>query len=349
MDSVTQAALGAAIGEAVLGRRHGHKAAAWGALCATLPDLDTFYPYAGAVEAFTWHRGYSHSFLVLMLSTPLLTWLILRIHPRAASDAVRWGTMVLLVLITHALLDCMTVYGTQVWLPFSDYPVAVSAIFIIDPLYTLPLLVGVLCALLMHRSRNTGRRVNAGGLVLSSLYLCLALATKAHVNDTTERALANQGMAGANYLSTPTPFNVLLWRIVAMEDGGYREGFYSLFDGDAGIVFYRGTSDNHLLDDAAGTGGGEKDGGLERLKWFSRGFYKVWSNDKAVIFSDLRMGMLETFVFNFALAKITGGATTPLKATPVPQPPTPDGFFHWLLRRIIDRNAALPALPLPPP
>ena len=47
-----------------------------------------------------------------------------------------------LALVTHPLLDAMTVYGTQLALPFSDHPFGVGSIFIIDPLYTLPLLAG---------------------------------------------------------------------------------------------------------------------------------------------------------------------------------------------------------------
>ena len=42
MDSLTQAALGAAIGEAVLGKKIGRKAAILGAIGGTIPDLDVF-------------------------------------------------------------------------------------------------------------------------------------------------------------------------------------------------------------------------------------------------------------------------------------------------------------------
>ena len=51
------------------------------------------------------------------------------------------------MLITHPLLDATTVYGTQLWLPFTNHPVGVGSLFVIDPLYTLPLLVGVMLAL----------------------------------------------------------------------------------------------------------------------------------------------------------------------------------------------------------
>jgi hypothetical protein len=75
MDSVTQALLGAAVGEATLGRHVGHKAPLWGAMLGTLPDLDVLYPFADPVSAFTWHRGPSHSIFVLAALTPLVVWL----------------------------------------------------------------------------------------------------------------------------------------------------------------------------------------------------------------------------------------------------------------------------------
>ncbi|MGB3668335.1 MAG: metal-dependent hydrolase, partial [Bermanella sp.] len=50
MDSVTQVVLGGAVGYAVLGDKVGRKAALYGAVLGTLPDLDVFLPYGGEVE-----------------------------------------------------------------------------------------------------------------------------------------------------------------------------------------------------------------------------------------------------------------------------------------------------------
>ena len=81
MDSVTQMVLGAAVGEAVIGRRVGRKAALWGAVLGTAPDLDVFVPMADAVRDFTYHRSFSHSLIILAVITPLLAWLIMKLHP----------------------------------------------------------------------------------------------------------------------------------------------------------------------------------------------------------------------------------------------------------------------------
>ena len=40
MDSLTQIVLGAAVAELTLGKKIGNKAALWGAICGTIPDLD---------------------------------------------------------------------------------------------------------------------------------------------------------------------------------------------------------------------------------------------------------------------------------------------------------------------
>ena len=81
MDSVSQFALGAAIGEATLGRSLGRKALIVGGLLGTLPDLDVVVRYADAVDSFTYHRSWSHSLIVLTLVSPVLAGLLHRFYP----------------------------------------------------------------------------------------------------------------------------------------------------------------------------------------------------------------------------------------------------------------------------
>jgi len=175
MDSVTQFVLGAAVGEAVLGRKIGNKAALWGGLAATLPDLDVFVPLGDVVKDFTYHRSASHSLFVLAILTPLIVWLINKIHPASREFKGRWMLMIYLVFTTHVLLDSFTAYGTQIFWPVLTTPVSWSTIFIIDPLYTLPLLIGVIAALVMSRETTRGHLLNRFGLVVSSIYQAEAL------------------------------------------------------------------------------------------------------------------------------------------------------------------------------
>ena len=139
MDSLSQAALGSAVGIAVMGRRTAvWKAALIGAAFGTLPDLDAFIDHGDPIRNMTFHRAASHSLLYLTLLSPVLAWLTSKLSG-GKQDFKHWLTAIWLILITHVLLDFMTIYGTQMAIPFTDYPFGVGSIFIIDPLYTLPL------------------------------------------------------------------------------------------------------------------------------------------------------------------------------------------------------------------
>ena len=104
----------------------------------------------------------------------------------------------------QALLDAFTVYGTQLLLPFSDYPVGVGSVFIIDPLYTLPLLVGVIGALLLRaRAPDRAARWNAAGLALGTLYLGWSVAAQSHVEGVVHRTIAATPLVSTTACEAP--------------------------------------------------------------------------------------------------------------------------------------------------
>lgn len=333
MDSLTQLTLGAAVGEAVGGRQLGRRAMLWGALCGTFPDLDVVLSFGDAVRDFTYHRSFSHSLFVLAALTPLFVWLILRLHPGTRDHRRRWALLVYAVFATHVLLDCFTVYGTQVLWPFVTTPVGWSTVFIIDPAYTVPLLVGVLAILLWRGSPEKARRLNRAGLMLSVLYLAWTVAAKLEVGRVARAQLAAMGLAGAPLVSTPAPFNSLLWRVVVMTDDGYLEGFRSVLDGDAPIRFTAHASDTGLLR------GLEDDWNVRRLQWFTKGFYRVRETDGGVVMTDLRMGLEPHYVFAFRVAET--GNPHPRPVTPTRRPVVRDyGRLGWVWARIGDPDAA---------
>lgn len=327
MDSVTQLALGAAVGEAALGRKVGYRALVWGGLCGTLPDLDVFVPLGDAVSDFTYHRSASHSFIVLAALTPLVAWVIVRVHPNTREYFKRWCLLVYLAFATHALLDCFTAYGTQVFWPLADTPVAWATVFIIDPLYTLPLLAGVTAALALTRQTDRGHRINQVGLLVSTLYLAWTVAAKAHVDQVMAGSLDVQSMPHDGIFTTPAPFNSLLWRAVAMDPAGYYEGYYSVLDEDRRVEFVHHASEQGLLD------GIRDHWPVRRLQWFSKGFYGVNREHAAVVISDLRMGVADSYAFRFKVGEI--GNPHPVAVPPERLPAVRDmNKLRWMLQRI---------------
>lgn len=189
MEPITHALSGAVIGCALPGKRRWWLPA-WAALVAASPDMDVFFTRT-PLQYIEYHRGITHSFvggLGLALLLALIPWLMNRWRvPKVPDDSppfgwplpLAWLTAYLLIL-HHIFLDCMNSYGTQVFLPFSDYRVRLNALFIVDPLLLLPLALG----LIFWRKR---RAVMIGLLLWTILYPLGSLATRvgleAHLKD----------------------------------------------------------------------------------------------------------------------------------------------------------------------
>lgn len=340
MDSITQAVLGAAVGEAALGRRVGGRAAAWGAVLGTLPDLDVLLDYGGPVANFTFHRTESHALFWLSLAALPIGWVLARLHRDAGAGVGGWTWLAWLALVTHPLLDALTIYGTQLGLPFTNHPYGTGSVFIIDPAFTLPLLAGLLLALCTSRARPFGRRANAIGLAVGVAYLGYGLAAQAHVESYAARALARDGVAYEQLRATPSPFNGVLWRVLATTPRGYCEGFRSLLDGTAPLSYRCFENDRGrlaLLGDSWTAA---------RLAWFSRGYYKVEiEDDSRLVVTDLRMGFEPWYVFSFVLADVVDGRVVPRATEEQRGLRAPGSAFGWVWRRIFDPS--LP--PLEPP
>ena len=323
MDSVSQIALGAAVGVAVMGRRSAlWKSAAWGAVAGTLPDLDVFIDRGDAIANMVLHRAETHSLFWLTLFSAPFAALVARLSGEWPSWR-RWWLAMWLALITHPLLDAMTVYGTQLALPWSNHPFGVGSVFIIDPLYTLPLLVGTGAALGAKRLR-----ANTAGLVLSTAYLAWGVIAQQHVGRVARDALAAQGLAAERVLVTPTAFNSVAWRVVVMQREHYLEGFYSLLDKERTIAFDRFDRGAPLEPELRGMPS------YQRISAFSRGFYALREDGPRVLISDLRMGQEPAYTFTFAIAE----RASPAQALAVPEQlgsrPDLGTFLPWLWQRI---------------
>ncbi len=336
MDSLTQIALGSAVAVATMGRRTAvWKSALWGAVAGTLPDLDAFIDHGDAVLNMVLHRAESHALFYLTLFAPLLAWGVSRLHGEGALFR-RWWLALWLVLVTHPLLDTMTVYGTQLLLPFTNHPFGVGSLFIIDPAYTVPLLLGVVVAL--AASTRVGLKANAMGLVLSSAYLVWSVLAQQHVTDVARESLREQGIPADRLLVTPAPFNTVLWRIVAVGPDAYVEGHHSLLDDSPAITWRRYDSGAALAQRH-----GEIDG-LRRVAAFSHGFYKVDERDGRLFVTDLRMGQEPAYFFRFDLGPIAGRDDEPQPAQRVGDRPDTAQALPWLWRRLLGDPLAPPGV-----
>ena len=305
MDSLTQIVLGAAVGEAVLGKKVGNRAMLYGAIAGTIPDLDVLARYfTDTVTAIEWHRGFSHSIVFSVLFAPIFGWVVWKLERKREADWKDWSRLLFWGLFTHPILDTFTTWGTQLFWPF-DIRLAFQNIFVIDPLYTLPFLVFLILAMRQKRTSPKRRKYNRLGLIVSSGYLLVTLILKGFAHQRFTRALEDQGISYKEMDMRPTPFNSVLWTANIDAGDAYLIGNYSFFD--SGPIAFGAYPKNHQLLGALATQ--DKVG---RLKHIAEGWYTISKREGTLFFNDLRFGLIsldpkETrFAFAYRLKEENG-------------------------------------------
>ncbi|WP_204345388.1 metal-dependent hydrolase [Psychroserpens algicola] len=310
MDSLTQIVLGAACGEAVLGRKIGNKALLFGAIGGTIPDLDVFIGrlfYTNEIDVMLFHRGFMHSILFSVLAAFLLGWLVHKFYDTGkrleSTTRKDWILLFFLALFTHPILDCFTPYGTQLFAPFSNYRVAFNTIAVADPLYTLPFLICIIVLMCYKRQSDKRRFWLKCGIGISSVYMMLTVFNKIYVDNVFQQSLAEKGISYDRFSVQPSILNNILWYGIAETDANYHIAFYSLFDTADTFSEWKTLPKERALTP-------ETYQDIKDLAWFSNGYYSVEKLDKNdYIYKDLRYPLVKNkedyvSVFNLKLFKI---------------------------------------------
>ncbi|MGB0681427.1 MAG: metal-dependent hydrolase [Magnetovibrionaceae bacterium] len=324
MDSVTQFALGSVVATSVLGRRFNPR---WcvlaGGLLGTLPDLDTFIPFDNVVDNFVLHRGWTHSLLVHAVATPVLVEAALAVKAGLRAHRALIYAAVFLCLTTHAILDSFTVYGTQLFWPIWPEPLGTGTLFIIDPLYTVWLLVALLGALFFKAWAPAMTRLMVVGLGISTAYLGWAFTAQAIVSDRAERVFAERGFPTDDLLVIPAPFQTGYWRAIGVNRADYANLYLPVFGASSDAPLYR------YPRLAEGTACSEPPE-ARRIRDFADGFVRTfWQGDDLVI-ADLRMGLTPSYVFRFKVGRRDGAGWIETEPSRVGQRQTHEGDWSWL-------------------
>ncbi|MCF8714265.1 metal-dependent hydrolase [Joostella atrarenae] len=298
MDSLTQIVLGAAVGEAVLGKKIGNKAMLYGAIAGTIPDFDVLASnFTDTVTALEMHRGFTHSILFSIIFAPIFGWLVSRYE--SYKDFKGWSLLFFWGFLTHPLLDAFTTWGTQLFWPF-EYRVAFKSIFVIDPLYTVPFIGFLVLTMFQKRTTKKRRFYNKMGLIISTSYLALSLLLKWVSYAKFKEALAEQNISYSEIDTRPSPLNTILWNTNVATEDAFLLGSYSLFDSQP-ITFNSRPKNHELIATII-----EKDK-MQRMIKISKGWYSITEHENDLFFNDLRFGLMsmdpdaQDFVFQYKI------------------------------------------------
>lgn len=331
MDSLTQIVLGAAVGEAVLGKKIGNRAMLWGAVAGTIPDLDVVWRYlTDTITATELHRGFSHSIIFALIAAPLFGWLVHKLKKRPEVGWRGWTSLFFWGLFTHPLLDAFTTWGTQLFWPF-DWRMAFNSIFVIDPLYTVPFLICVVLAATRDRNALSRKRINHLGIYLSTGYLVLTLVLKGMAHQKLVTALEDQNISYTAISTRPSVMNTVLWNVNVDAGDHYLIGDYSFFDSrpPSFKIYPKKRRESQAIDQLPET---------QRLINISQGWYITSQEQGVWYFNDLRFGLIPIdpknpqFVFRYQL-DIENGQVTATEDRP--DTSNIDAVFATLWLRIL--------------
>ena len=316
MDSITQIVLGAAVGEAALGKKVGNKALLWGAVAGTIPDLDVLAKlFTDSLRANELHRGFSHSILFCVLFAPVFGYIIHQFYKhQGETDAKGWIKLMFWGLFTHPLLDAFTTWGTQLFWPM-EYKVSFHNIFVMDPLYTVPFLICTIAVFFYKRTDIRRRKWNWWGIKISSFYMVITLLLKWYTYGKFEKSLIEQNISYQNIQTKPTPLNTILWSANVQRESDYKIGHYSLLDKDDNIAFKSYPKNLDLI------AGYEDNSIIKRLIKLAQGWYTISKEGETLYFNDLRFGELgmanekNRFVFRYELIFNSKGELITAEAT----------------------------------
>jgi len=304
MDSLTHIVLGAAIGDRILGKSIGRKAAFFGALAKTVPDFDLFISGLTDTRKYIlYHRSYTHSFFVEALLVYPLAWLCHRFF-KEKTALRQWLFMWAACLIGHSVVDMFTNYGTRLFLPFSSNLISLNNIAIADLFLTIPITLLVVWGLFKANESRARKRLMVATLVYATLYFDWTFVNKAIAQHHFRKVIAEKNIRVMASMSNPTLLNNFLWYCVINDHRNAYTGTYSIFQGNKPIQ-WRVYPLNHSLQKGIETTD------VRTMIWFSQGFYTCQKRNDTLVYYLTKFGPLnldadslnERYVYNYRIYK----------------------------------------------
>jgi inner membrane protein len=270
MDPLTQGTIGAVLPQ-TFGKKNLGLIAMLGFLSGMAPDLDIFIHSASDPLLFLeYHRQFTHSIIFIpfggLVCASFLYLLFKKISTFNFKETWLYST---LGYGTHGLIDACTSYGTLLFWPFSDVRVAWNHISIIDPLFTLPILLFVIIAIV--KKNNIYAKI---GVVWATSYLLLGMYLHTIALNFGKGIAEERGQDIIRIQAKPSFGNLILWKIIYETNNHFHvDAINLLFD-----EIIEGESINKLnleKDFPWLEKGSQQYKDVERFRWFSNNFLAV--------------------------------------------------------------------------
>ena len=275
MDPLTQGTIGAVLPQA-LSKKNLGIVALLGFLSGMAPDLDIFIRSStDPLLSLEYHRQFTHS-LVFIPFGGLICALFLFVVFKKISPFNFKKTWLYCTLGygTHGLIDACTSYGTLLFWPFSDMRIAWNNISIIDPLFTLPLILLIVLATI--KKKNVYSKI---ALAWAITYLILGVYLHNVAINVGKEIAEKRGHTITRIKAKPSFANLILWKTIYETDNQFYVDatnllFNKIIPGES-IKKLNQEEDFPWLKEES-----QQYKDVERFKWFSNDFLAVNPQNK---------------------------------------------------------------------
>lgn len=288
MDPLSQGVLGATLPQTLSQKKHIVAATLFGALSGMAPDLDTLIRSStDPLLSLEFHRQFTHSLFFIPFGGFICALVFYCLLAR------RWHISFKLTYLfctlgyaTHGLLDACTSYGTQLLWPLSNERFAWNTISIIDPLFTIPLVI--LAFFAVSRKAPLFARIALCWIIA---YQSLGAFQHYRVSQIGEQLAEQRGHRPIRLEVKPSFGNLLLWKVIYEIEDGY---FTDAVRAAPTPTVYPGKfipkldieRDLPWLDKAS-----QQAKDLARFEWFSKGFLALDPNNPVRVI-DMRYSLV---------------------------------------------------------
>ena len=285
MDPLSQGTVGAAFAQSTANKNNIFKIGIIGFLAGLAPDLDVLIRSSNDPILFLeYHRQFTHSLFFIPFGSLIVALLIFPLVKRSMGFKTVYLAS-LLGYATHGLLDACTSYGTQLFWPFSNERVTWNNISIIDPLFTIPILIFVGTAI-----KTRKRLFSFFAIGWATFYLSLGFVQYERTLSTAIELAHSRGHNAERLTLKPSFGNLILWKsIYQHEEKFYVDAIRTVRSSTwcSGENIRMFDYQQHLpdLDEDSQQ---KKD--IERFRWFSQD-YLGFDEEKNLV-TDVRYSMI---------------------------------------------------------
>jgi inner membrane protein len=332
MDPVTQGIVATTSAQAFSKKNHLIIASMIGFLAGLSPDIDIFIRSDTDPLLFLeYHRQFTHSLFFIPIGSLLCAIVFYYVFAKKFNFSFRNTYIFSLIgYATHGVIDSFTTYGTQLLWPFSNERIAWNSISVIDPLFTLPVII--LCVITLIKG---DKKYSFYAIAWMLMYQLAGFIQKDRAENIIYDYAKIKGHDVNEIEAKPSFANIVVWKVIYSDDSNYYVNAIKLglspkiYPGEM-IKKLDIRKDFKWLEPST-----QQAKDVQRFRWFSNNYLGISKHNKNIIY-DIRFSSIPNEVEGLWGIQLDKNKGKDEHITYVTNRGKSINRFHELMKMIID-------------